>query len=1101
MARIQPREQTITDALAAILDPESGVMMPAGSASLQHLLGLYGLPPRFEDPMYAPIYNQGPYRTIDPEYGPSDRLDFWSPREMNQPPPAGREQSFPEEASLQGGQGTDTLAGGTRTLGGTAKARGLSQVDPRLTQIIDAAAARSPYDVQIFSGIRSGAKGGSRHNTGNAIDIALIDPATGQVIPNYKSSTGFPIYAEFARVAREEQMRIAPDMADEFRWGGGFSDKDFDLMHFDFKPGGAMRYWTWEDGGKLTEAGAEAVPKFGPGWVYANGEKYRAPEGQYVSLWGRGTLTASNDGQLQADPIVAQIQTTLAANGLYDGPVDGVMSPQTMAAVEQYNAAISAAAQPSPPQTAYAEAIDRFDAEAPAQQAVAEMAAGTGADTLAGGVTPPTPRIRDQAVLNQAMADQLDEAIFGAGPHRGDARTRPETFEYRGGGAPDASEVPTPQSRLASGVTPPPPQVAAMPNPPMRPGGAPDAGMVPTPPSRASGLPTPPWNPRRDPLGFPIDVNRPRLSNPDGSFATEETTTFDAAEVGLPSEIVTVPTIINGQRVSEDDAKAAFAAGMNPAVQRGFSSFDEANAGAQARTDSIAAARATNGERSFPSFYGEQPTPPMPFSPMVAGREEFPGALPAASREGDLSAAMGAPPQPSARVPERTDLTPELMSRLFETQGVGPFPPRPETPGALPAAAAPPNPYDDWTREFDTPGALTRATMFDAPAPAAPPPAPETMADILDPPDEARTKDDAYWIDDAVRTEDGAIAVPSAWRRSPPTLMEILEAPRDTSPVAEANPAFRPPSDQAYEWFHGNARGYTNEGGAFRPTTSTVDRVVSMLDEDAAPSMSQQAVRDQFDVAFSPGKGGQIMDLPSIFAERNAPANARSAVQQMVSGPAAAMGALPFAPEEGERDWDRQAPTDLGLAEADILDNSVGDMVAQNAISAAGMGPGMSRDPLFGVKTPYGIPVDGAYPVPQAEIYQPPGPAGGVDIRSPAQQTLSETAPPPLATASSSAAPVVVQAPQLGGGRLGGGSGSLFGMAGPQWAPGATITQGSGPYMFGNELRDNNWWSGQTNAMGGTDALSWTDSDGRTVTAYTNTFGQPGYTMGYGPQV
>lgn len=210
-------------------------------------------------------------------------------------------------ADIRGRDDNDTLRGGTRTVGGTAKARGLGGVDPRLVRIIDAAAARSPYDVQIFSGTRPGRASGSRHNTGNAVDIALVDPTSGQVIPNYKSSTGFPIYAEFAKVAREEQMRLAPDMAGAFRWGGGFSDKDFDLMHFDFKPGGAMAYWTWEDGGKLTAAGAEAVPKFGPGYIYYDGKRYAAPEGQYASLWGREPLTMAEQAAQAEQGIVGGV--------------------------------------------------------------------------------------------------------------------------------------------------------------------------------------------------------------------------------------------------------------------------------------------------------------------------------------------------------------------------------------------------------------------------------------------------------------------------------------------------------------------------------------------------------------------------------------------------------------------------------------------------------------------------------------------------------------------------------------------------------------------------------------------------------------------------
>lgn len=51
-----------------------------------------------------------------------------------------------------------------------------------------------------------------------------------------------------------------------------------------------------------------------------------------------------------------------------------------------------------------------------------------------------------------------------------------------------------------------------------------------------------------------------------------------------------------------------------------------------------------------------------------------------------------------ARIPARNDLTPQLMAMMRQRQGIGPFPARPETPGALPAA---PNPYDDPSRRFD----------------------------------------------------------------------------------------------------------------------------------------------------------------------------------------------------------------------------------------------------------------------------------------------------------------------------------------------------------------------------------------------------------------
>lgn len=316
-----------------------------------------------------------------------------------------------------GGGGTDSLAGGKVSLAGTAKARGLQTVDPRLVEIVQRAAARSPYDVQIFSGQRAGPKGGSRHNSGNALDIALIDPNTGEVIPNYKSSTGFPIYAEFAKVAREEQMAVAPEMANQFRWGGGFSDKDFDLMHFDFKPGGAMFYWTWEDGGKLTAAGAKAVPQFGSGYVYANGERYRAPPGQYASLWGREPL------QSQPQDAQGAIASLMAPTG-----APAIMSPDTAA-------------------FGYAPEMPQAPRRQPIDPSLTGIAA---ADVLAAG-----PRSRPVGYWDRGPGGAPDAASVptpGINPMRpavggpNDRRPQPPTPPSRAQGIPDPRMRPDPAS-------------------------------------------------------------------------------------------------------------------------------------------------------------------------------------------------------------------------------------------------------------------------------------------------------------------------------------------------------------------------------------------------------------------------------------------------------------------------------------------------------------------------------------------------------------------------------------------------------------------------------------------------------------------------------
>lgn len=125
-------------------------------------------------------------------------------------------------------------------------------VDPRLTDILNQAALRSGYKVEAFSGYRPGDP--RFHGKGLATDISLIDPATGQKLPNYQNAGTFRQYEQFAQTARQVQMEKYPELADDFRWGGYFSGKSgkygaMDQQHFDL--GGqklGMKGGTWEGG-------------------------------------------------------------------------------------------------------------------------------------------------------------------------------------------------------------------------------------------------------------------------------------------------------------------------------------------------------------------------------------------------------------------------------------------------------------------------------------------------------------------------------------------------------------------------------------------------------------------------------------------------------------------------------------------------------------------------------------------------------------------------------------------------------------------------------------------------------------------------------------
>lgn len=162
---------------------------------------------------------------------------------------------------------------GTFTIKGTAKQRGIDKVDQRLVDIMKAAAIRSPYNVELFSGKRFGG-GKSSHDHGKAIDIVLKDPETGQEIPNLGAGgKAFDVYEQFAKEARDIQKNMHPEISDSFRWGGYFGPSKLnpsgaDHMHFDVRPGGAMSQGSWEGG--LNAQGRKRIESLGAGKTYSS---------------------------------------------------------------------------------------------------------------------------------------------------------------------------------------------------------------------------------------------------------------------------------------------------------------------------------------------------------------------------------------------------------------------------------------------------------------------------------------------------------------------------------------------------------------------------------------------------------------------------------------------------------------------------------------------------------------------------------------------------------------------------------------------------------------------------------------------------------------
>jgi len=155
-------------------------------------------------------------------------------------------------------------------------------VDPRLWEIVRAAVAASPYDAVIRSGSEQRAKNGTNHNKGWAVDVTLVDPSTGQKLPDYQDGAAFSAYEQYAQAARVYQQDRYPELENVFRWGGYFS-KDgkatgygaADLMHLDINPNakGAMALGSWSKGAKqaLLDAYPGAVSNGGLGG--ANGTR------------------------------------------------------------------------------------------------------------------------------------------------------------------------------------------------------------------------------------------------------------------------------------------------------------------------------------------------------------------------------------------------------------------------------------------------------------------------------------------------------------------------------------------------------------------------------------------------------------------------------------------------------------------------------------------------------------------------------------------------------------------------------------------------------------------------------------------------------------
>jgi hypothetical protein len=82
-------------------------------------------------------------------------------------------------------------------------------------------------------------------------------------------------------------------------------------------------------------------------------------------------------------------------------------------------------------------------------------------------------------------------------------------------------------------------------------------------------------------IGVPLDYNRPKINNQDGSFSTERTITLP-----LNGRWYNVPTIVDGQQLAPEEAEYAFSQGWLPHVGE-FPSLEDAERSAKARSKHI----------------------------------------------------------------------------------------------------------------------------------------------------------------------------------------------------------------------------------------------------------------------------------------------------------------------------------------------------------------------------------------------------------------------------------------------------------------------------------------------------------------------------------
>lgn len=584
---------------------------------------------------------------------------------------------------------------------------------PALTDAIAYAVGRTygpGYSFQVRSGIvdekkgTSGASSSGRHimDGPGAADVRIFDPQGNQLAGEALTPLGQNWVSNFGsigvnRTASETDAHgwTHMDLVNQPGKGQGYV-----WSYGGFAPGakeqilGYVGKKAWTDGQPADDV-ANALYEAADATRAASVRNAPPRSGVLASLFGRGDL-----GTLPQPPQDAQS----AIAGLLD-PGGGTQVAEAPSPLMSFTGApemgIGPPPAPPPPRP------PMLTPPQWAQNGAFPMAGAASTDAMAGGPTPPTPRLRNQSVLEQQRADQLDAALFGAGPHRGEfARARPsDVFQINPvSGAPDAASVPGPNaSPLRPAVGGPNDRRPQPPMPNMRPegryvagaGGAPDAGSVPNP----------------SPRGTPYAPSFPSLY---GEQPPALMGGMSAEIGGAPSRAGDLSAAMGGPPSRSGDMSAAM--GGPPALPDPLSDFGTRDLAAE-----------TQAIRTIADANYYRPQNIMAPPPLAGGMSAAMGGPPAPPPPPDFTAASDPAPALTLNDPYANQRRPSS----FETTQQNFQMPDGWTPGgdAPPPPAMFNPPYNQAAEWFkgNTPG-YTDTAFNSAPLPLPPPPTPTPPA-------------------------------------------------------------------------------------------------------------------------------------------------------------------------------------------------------------------------------------------------------------------------------------------------------------------------------------------------------------------------------------